>query len=214
MAPTIFQEKYFSRILNDINGNGHVFVDRIREQNWYTLVYDNTDVDVFYYPDLVKEFYNGIDTNNIDLDHNQFLVHLDNGDLLVIIKKIEEATQVPMPSQHVAPLPLIEYMILISAQCTELDRDLGASTTFQNVHGVGRWIQWNISSIDHTTSFNRPVLQIIHSLMTRQHTVCLNTILLQQLITNSHCTRGAKYSLPVLVTRLCWPKAAIIGFLF
>ena len=39
--------------------------------------------------------------------------------------------------------------------------------------------------------------------MTRQHTVCLNTILLQQLLANSQRTRGAKYSLPILVTRLC-----------
>ena len=39
--------------------------------------------------------------------------------------------------------------------------------------------------------------------MTRQHNVCLNTMLLQQLIANSQRTRGAKYSLPVLVTRLC-----------
>jgi len=39
--------------------------------------------------------------------------------------------------------------------------------------------------------------------MTRQHTVCLNTILLQQLLANSQRTRGAKYSLPILLTRLC-----------
>jgi len=37
----------------------------------------------------------------------------------------------------------------------------------------------------------------------RQHDVCLNTMLLQQLIANSQRTRSVKYSLPVLVTRLC-----------
>ena len=37
----------------------------------------------------------------------------------------------------------------------------------------------------------------------RQHDVCLNTMLLQQLIANSQRTRGAKYFLLVLVTRLC-----------
>ena len=57
--------------------------------------------------------------------------------------------------------------------------------------------------IDYTTSFSRPVLHIIHSLMMRQNIVCLNTILLKQLIANSQRTRGAKYSLPILVTRLC-----------
>ena len=31
MAPTIFTEKDFSRILSDVNGHGHVFLDRIRE---------------------------------------------------------------------------------------------------------------------------------------------------------------------------------------
>ena len=39
--------------------------------------------------------------------------------------------------------------------------------------------------------------------MTRQHNVCLNTMLLQQLIANSQRIRGAKYSLPILLTRLC-----------
>ena len=47
------------------------------------------------------------------------------------------------------------------------------------------------------------MLQIIHDLMTRQHTVCINTTIFNCLITNSTRTRGAKYSHPVLVTRLC-----------
>ena len=37
----------------------------------------------------------------------------------------------------------------------------------------------------------------------RQHTVCLKTILFKQLLANSQRTRGAKYSLPILITRLC-----------
>ena len=60
-----------------------------------------------------------------------------------------------------------------------------------------------ILGLDHTTSFNRLILQIIHSLMTRQHTICLNTVILQKLITNSQRTKGAKYSHPVFVTYLC-----------
>ena len=55
---------------------GHVFLDRIRERHWFELVYDNTDVDVFYCPDLVKKIYT--DTITINLEHNQFLVHLDH----------------------------------------------------------------------------------------------------------------------------------------
>ena len=109
----------------------------------------------------------------------------------------------PSPPQHIAPFPLHEYMTLMGVRCTKQDRGLRANTTFRNIHCVGRWIQRNILGIDLTTSFNRPALQIIHSLMTRQHTVCLNTILLQQLLANSQRTKGAKYSLPILVTRLC-----------
>jgi len=67
-------------------------------------------------PDLVKKFHIEMDMNTIDLDHNQFLVHLDNGDLLVTIEKIEDVTQVPVPPQHVAPLPKIEYMTLMGAR--------------------------------------------------------------------------------------------------
>jgi len=39
--------------LSDVNGHEHVFIDRIRKRHWYNLVYDNTDVDVFYFLDLV-----------------------------------------------------------------------------------------------------------------------------------------------------------------
>ena len=42
MAPSILVEKDFSRILTDMNGYGHVCLDRIRERNWYGLVYDNS----------------------------------------------------------------------------------------------------------------------------------------------------------------------------
>jgi len=63
-------------------------------------------------------------------------------------------------------------MSLMGARCAELDRGLKTSTTFRNIYCVGRWIQWNILCIDHTTSFNRLVLQNIHNLMTRQHRLC------------------------------------------
>ena len=126
-----------------------------------------SDVDTFYCPDLVRKFYLAIDTDPINLDLNQFIVHLDRGDLLVTIETIQEVMQVPSPPQHIAPLLLIEYMTLIGARCTEQDRDLWASTTFRNIHCVGCWIQRNILGIDHTTSFNIPTLQIIHCLVTR-----------------------------------------------
>jgi len=51
-------------------------------------VYDNSDVDTFYCPDLVRKFYLGIDTDSINPDLNQFIVHLDHGDLLVTIETI------------------------------------------------------------------------------------------------------------------------------
>ena len=47
MAPTIFPKKKFSRIFNDVQGYGTVLLDRIRERQWYGLVYDNSDVDTF-----------------------------------------------------------------------------------------------------------------------------------------------------------------------
>ena len=67
MAPTIFSEKDFSRIFSDVNGYGHVLLDRIREQNWYELVYDNSNIDAFSCPDLVKKFYLGIGTSTIEI---------------------------------------------------------------------------------------------------------------------------------------------------
>ena len=119
-------------------------------------------------------------------------MHLATGDIIITTDMLEDYTQVPNNLHHSEPLPLIEYITIMGVRCTEQHRGLKASTTFRNVHCVGCWIQRNILGLDHTTSFNRSVLQIIHDLMTKQHTVCLNTVILHCLITNSICTKGAK----------------------
>jgi len=72
-----------------------VFLDRIRERQWYGLVYNNTNLYAYYFPDLVKQFYLGIDVATIDHDH--FVVHLDHGDFEVTRDTIEEVTQIPSP---------------------------------------------------------------------------------------------------------------------
>ena len=151
MAPVIFAEKVFLRIFDDIHGYETVFSDQIRESQWYRLVYDNTDLNAYYCPELVKKFYLRIDVMTINLNLNQFLVYLDNGDLLVTLETIEEITQILTPPQHAASLPLIDYMTLMGARCTELDRGLQASTTFCNIYCVGQWIQYNILGIVHMT---------------------------------------------------------------
>ena len=60
MTPSIFAEKEFFRILSVTNGYGHVFLDRIRDRNWYGLVYDNSEFDAYYCPELVKKFYHAL----------------------------------------------------------------------------------------------------------------------------------------------------------
>ena len=75
MAPIIFAEKDFSRILSDITGYGHVFLDKIKQWNWFTSVYDNLEYEVDYCPTLIKIFYSNIDPTTIDLDANKFTVH-------------------------------------------------------------------------------------------------------------------------------------------
>jgi len=114
MALSIFLEKNFSRILNDLNGYGHVFVDHIGERWWYRLVYDNTDVDVFYCSDLARKFYTSIDTSSIDLDQNQFMINLESGDFLIIVKRIQEVTQLPTPHNTSHPWPSsITYLLWV-----------------------------------------------------------------------------------------------------
>ena len=66
MAPTIFAEKHFFRILTVVNGYRIVFIDRIRKGQRYGLVYDNADSDAFYCPDLVTQFYTNIDASTIE----------------------------------------------------------------------------------------------------------------------------------------------------
>ena len=53
---------------------------------------NNNNGDAFYCPGIVNKFYSGIDTNTIDLDLNQFLVHLEDGNLLVTPATIEEVS--------------------------------------------------------------------------------------------------------------------------
>ena len=119
MAPSIFAEKDFSKIVNDVNGYGYVFLDSIRERHWYDLVYDNSESDAFYCPDLVKIFYTCIDTQTFDHDHNQFSMHFDTGDFIISIDTIQEVIQIPNSPQHTKPLPLIDYMTIMSSQCVE-----------------------------------------------------------------------------------------------
>jgi len=63
-----------------MNGYDHVFLDRFKERNWYGLVYNNSEFDAYYCPELVKKFYTCINTATIDLDHHQFTVHFNTGD--------------------------------------------------------------------------------------------------------------------------------------
>ena len=69
-----------------------MFLDQIRERQWYGLVYDNTNLDVYCCPDLVKKIYLGIDIATIN--HYHIVAHLDHGDLEVTWGTIEEATQI------------------------------------------------------------------------------------------------------------------------
>jgi len=203
MAPNLFVERDFSKILNDNGGYGLIFVDRLRAWNWYSLVYDNNENDAYYCPELVNTFYNAIDHASVNYDTHQFVVHMPLGDIFVTIPLIAEITDVPIHPHHSDPLPLIDYMTIMGVRCTAQDRGLKANTTFRNVHCIGRWVQRNIFGLDHATSFNRPVLQIIHDLMTRNHTVCLNRAIFHAILDNSSRTRGAKHSHPILITRLC-----------
>jgi len=203
MAPSLFVERDFSVLLNDIGGYGHIFVDRIRAWNWYSLVYSHNDHDAYYCPDIVTTFYNSIDHASVNHDMYQFVSHMPFGDIFVTIPLIAEVTNVPSYPHHTEPLPLIDYMPIMGIRCTIQDRGLKANTTFRNVHCIGRWVQRNILGLEHQSSFNRPVLQVIHDLMTHNHTVCLNRAIFRAIIDNSSRTRGAKYSHAILITRLC-----------
>jgi len=130
MALILFPEKDFFRIFNDVQDYRTILLGRIHEREWYGLVYENSDGATFYCPDLVRKFYLGINTDSINLDLNQFIVHLNHGDLLVTLETIEEVTQVPSPPQHITPLPLTEHMTLMGVRCNEQDRGLWENTTF------------------------------------------------------------------------------------
>ena len=117
MAPFIFAKKDFARILSDVNGYGHEFLDRIRAWDWYELVYDNSDHEAYYCPELVKLFYTSINQASINFDTYQILVHLPTGDIVITLALLEEFTHVPYNPHHRDPLPLIDYMTVMGARC-------------------------------------------------------------------------------------------------
>ena len=82
MTPSIFAEKDFARFLSDVNGYGHIFLDHIRAWDWYALVYDNSDHEAYYYPELVKLFYTSMDQASVNFDTYQIMVHMPTGCLL------------------------------------------------------------------------------------------------------------------------------------
>ena len=104
MAPSAFAEKDFSKIFCDPTGYGHIFIDRIRAWDWYTLVYDNTDNDAYYCPKLVTSFYNTIDHASVDLNTYQFTVHMPLGDIFITLPLLEELMHLPIYPQHSNPL--------------------------------------------------------------------------------------------------------------
>ena len=95
MAPSLFAEKDYSKIFSDNNGYGHIFIDRIHSWDWYSLVYDNSDHDAFYCPELVKSFYTSIDHASVNFDTYQFAVHMPLGDIFITLPLLEELTHVP-----------------------------------------------------------------------------------------------------------------------
>ena len=115
MVPSIFAEKDFARIFSDVNGYGHIFLDRIRARDWYELVYDNSDHEAYYCPELIKLSYNSIDQASINFDTNQFGVHLPTGDIVITLALLEEFAHVPSNPHHRNLLPLIDYMTVMGA---------------------------------------------------------------------------------------------------
>jgi len=75
MAPSIFAEKDFARILSDLNGYGHIFLDRIRAWDWYALIYEYSDHEAYYCPELVKLFYTSIDHASVNFDTSNLGAH-------------------------------------------------------------------------------------------------------------------------------------------
>ena len=76
----------------DVHGYGTIFFDHIKERNWFGLVYDNEDSDVYYCPNLVTQFYTHIDIPTIDHNLHTFILHFNSGDFVVNINKIEMIT--------------------------------------------------------------------------------------------------------------------------
>ena len=87
--------------------------------NWYTFVYDNSDHEAYYCPELIKLFYANLDQATVNLDTHKFTVHLATGDIIVTTDMLEDYTLVPSNPHQSDSLPLIEYMTIMGACCIE-----------------------------------------------------------------------------------------------
>jgi len=105
MAPSIFAEKDFARILSDVNGYGHTFLDRIRAWDWYALIYDNSDYEAYYCPELVKLFYTSINHASVNFDTYQIMVHMSTGDIVITLSLLEES-HVSLAT-HITAIPFV-----------------------------------------------------------------------------------------------------------
>ena len=72
----------------------------------FTLVYDNSEYEAYYYPELIKIFYSSIDQTTIDLDAHQFIVHLATGDIIITNDMIEDITH-KSPATHIIVSPFL-----------------------------------------------------------------------------------------------------------
>ena len=80
------------------------------------MVYDNSEYEAYYCLELVKLFYVNLDQATIDLETHQFTVHLATEDIIVTIDMLEDYKS---PATHIIATPLIEYMTIMGARCTE-----------------------------------------------------------------------------------------------
>ena len=59
------------------------------------LIYDNSDREAYYCPELVKLFYTSIDQASINIDTYQVLVHLPTRDMCEFLQQSKRNNNVP-----------------------------------------------------------------------------------------------------------------------
>jgi hypothetical protein len=157
----------------------------------------------FYIENLVVEFYNSFDVNDIDWENGRILLHWRGGELFVSVDEIAAVTKINIKEGNQEHGNLDFYRPLMGNHCTTpTDGGLSGHTLYRNVYATCRLLGDNVAPTSHVSSFYEDTLHIVYMMMLRNKEFCMVRRLFDS-IAGVRINNSSTLKLPCLVTALC-----------